>query len=142
MRSHGQRMFVSMLLLHLTLRESPHVGPHLGLEKRRGVQYYYLCWEDITWLSLLPSFPSPRGRWVVRSLCSYEKKGHTSCIRLDLGAGVRSWAVLGELPFACWLGILRPPCPLPIFLELFQVPTGTCLPGLVPCLWKARQEKE
>lgn len=40
------------------------------------------------------------------------------------------------------VGSQRPLCPLPVFLELIQVPIGTCLPSLLPSLWKARQEKE
>lgn len=73
-------------------------------------------------------------------LCCNCEKGHSSCMA-RVGAGVRSWEVLFKLPLTC-VGVPRLPCPLPVFLEPFPVLLGTCLSHLLPCLWKARQEKQ
>lgn len=50
--------------------------------------------------------------------------------------------MLFKLPLTSWVGIQRPPCPLLVFLEPFQVLLGTYPPCPLPCLWKARQEKQ
>lgn len=109
---------VSMLLLPLPLLEGPHIGPSLGWGRGNELSIIFAGKTSPG----SPHISVSKGQSVVWSLCNCEKKGHSSCMWLELGVPVRIWEVPCKLPLTCWVGLQRPPCPLPVFLGLFKCP--------------------
>lgn len=128
---------VSMLLLPLPLLEGPHIGPSLGWGRGNELSIIFAGKTSPG----SPHISVSKGQSVVWSLCNCEKKGHSSCMWLELGGACEDLG--GALQAASHLLGWPPEASLSpsSLLGALQVPIGTCLPISSPACGKPDRKK-